>query len=80
MTDPKYGSDEMSPAVKARMDELHDAPVAGENHHHTDANPAVISATEARGGDPNKVGFNIYAISTALVVIVMLAVFLIFFR
>ena len=74
-----YESDQMSPTVAAEMARQHDVK-PGENHHHTDAHPAVISATEARGSDPNGAGFNIYAISTALIVIVMVVAFLVFAR
>ena len=74
-----YVSDEMSATAKAEIDAQHDV-APGDNHHHTDANPAVISGTEARGGNPNGAGFNIYAISTVLVVIVMVIAFLVFAR
>ena len=75
----KYGSPKDAVA-EAQIDRLHDAPVPGENHHHTDEHPAVISATEARGGDPNGAGFSINWVSTLLVVAVMVAVFFIFLR
>jgi|GEM_PF-6236624 len=74
-----YESDEMSPEARAEMARQHDVK-PGENHHHTDANPAVISGTEARGSNPNGAGFGIYAVSTILVVIVMAVAFFVFAR
>ena len=72
---------ENTPEQKAAIAELHDEnTVVGENHHHTDAHPAVISASDARGSKPNGAGFNIYAVSTALIVVIMLVVFLVFLR
>lgn len=75
----KYGSN-LDEVAEAKIDAIHDAPVPGENHNHTDAHPAVISGTEARGGDPNGAGFNIYWISTLLIVIGMVVVFFLFAR
>ena len=74
-----YGSDVMNPTIKAEIDRQHDV-VPGENHHHTDANPAVISATEARGGAPNGAGFTINWVSTLLIAVGVLAVLLIWLR
>ena len=68
------------PVVKREVERIHDAPVPGENHHHTDEHPAVISATEARGGDPNKVGFTVNWVSVLLVVVVLAIVLFIFLR
>ena len=75
----EYGSDNVTPATKQASAELHDV-VPGENHDHTDAHPAVISATEASGGDPNGAGFSINWVSTTLIVVVMVVVFFVFLR
>lgn len=74
-----YASKVMSPEIKAEIDRQHDVE-PGENHHHTDANPAVISATEARGADPNGAGFTINWVSTLLIAVGVLVVLLFWLR
>ena len=68
---------ENTPEQKAAIADLHDEGFAGENHTHTDADPAVISASDARGAAPNGAGFTINWVSTGLVVLGMLVVFVI---
>ena len=68
---------ENTPEQKAAIAELHGEGFAGENHHHTDAQPAVVSAADASGGDPNGAGFTINWVSTGLIVLGMLVVFVI---
>ena len=74
-----YSSDKITPEAKAAIDAQHDVQ-PGENHDHTDANPAVISATEARGGDANGVGFTINWVSTLLIALGVLVVLFLFLR
>ena len=66
-----------TPEQKEAIAELHGEGFAGENHHHTDADPAVVSASDARGGDPNGAGFTINWVSTGLIVLGMVIVFVV---
>ena len=68
---------ENTPEQKEAIAELHGEGIPGENHDHTDASPAVVTAADASGGDPNGAGFTINWVSTGLIVIGMVVVFVI---